>query len=372
MKNGCICNFMRSARRIATIAMDPSITLERGLARLSSIVIGDFPKAMYKLQVVEDETEVRVVAEFATPRLQSFIDTYREELGPLDVRKAVIPFHEGSIIGESLYSFDETRLTERERIWEYYAAHFDRADAEALGRVILEDLGVKEVLLLPVRPEDRPFGLLSISSVKELSPEEGEYWRLVATSIAALYRSDSNRRREGLLRLSFHNSAQASLLLDATGGVMDVNYALVQALDYADRESTLRGIGDFRRLLAECRESGFVGGNKGELFLKNAYGHDLPFRVDCRELYEPGGAVIGAVFRLQQAERSDSAPRLLSRRQREVGRRIAMGESSKEIALELGLSVHTVNYHRAQLRKRLEVSGRGEKLADELRTLFVS
>jgi DNA-binding NarL/FixJ family response regulator len=45
----------------------------------------------------------------------------------------------------------------------------------------------------------------------------------------------------------------------------------------------------------------------------------------------------------------------LSPRQREVLRRIAAGQGTKEIAFELGLSVKTVETHRAQLMERLGI-----------------
>ena len=378
MSNDCVYKFMRSARRIASTAIDPSITLERGLSRLASIVVGDFPKAMFKLQVVAQETLVSVVPEFVTPRLQSLVDTYSEKLGPLDVRRARIPFHSGTIIEESLFSFDEIRLTDRERIKKYYAAHFDHADAEALGRVIMEDVGVKEVLLLPVRPEDRPFGVVSISSTKIVSPEEMEYWRLLARSIEELYRRESSRRRTGLLRLFFHNSPEPSLLIDSRGRVDDVNYALVQRLNYPDRASALSGIGGFTELLSECLSAGSEGPSvsrlgigRARLFLTDARGDEVPFAVICHELYEPGGAITGAVLRLQAPEERKGEPLPFSRRQREIGRLIAGGRTTKEIAADLGISIHTVNYHRTQLRKRLGVSDRGEELSDRLRTFFV-
>ncbi len=370
MSNDCVYKFMRSARRIASTAIDPSITLERGLSRLASIVVGDFPKAMFKLQVVAQETLVSVVPEFVTPRLQSLVDTYSEKLGPLDVRRARIPFHSGTIIEESLFSFDEIRLTDRERIKTYYAAHFDHADAEALGRVIMEDVGVKEVLLLPVRPEDRPFGVVSISSTKIVSPEEMEYWRLLARSIEELYRRDTSRRQVGMLRLAFHNGVEPSLLIDAEGRVIDVNYALVQRLSYADRASALVGIGGFAHVLSDCRAPGSRSRRRGHLFLPDARGNETPFDLRCYDLYEPGGAITGAVLRLREQEDRGSRASLLSKRQREIGRLIAEGQTTKEIAGELGLSVHTVNYHRAQLRKRLRVSGAGENLSDQLRRLF--
>ena len=48
---------------------------------------------------------------------------------------------------------------------------------------------------------------------------------------------------------------------------------------------------------------------------------------------------------------------MLTPRQREVLQLIAEGHSTKEIALRLGLSIKTVETHRAQVMERLGVRG---------------
>ena len=52
----------------------------------------------------------------------------------------------------------------------------------------------------------------------------------------------------------------------------------------------------------------------------------------------------------------------LTAREREVLRHIGAGASSKQIARALGLSVRTVETHRLNLRRKLDVGGQAELL----------
>ena len=64
----------------------------------------------------------------------------------------------------------------------------------------------------------------------------------------------------------------------------------------------------------------------------------------------------GVVSDYVQRLRSDDAPSdALTPRQREVLQRIAEGQSTKEIARQLNLSVKTVETHRTQLMKQLDI-----------------
>jgi DNA-binding NarL/FixJ family response regulator len=55
------------------------------------------------------------------------------------------------------------------------------------------------------------------------------------------------------------------------------------------------------------------------------------------------------------AGRADAAAQLLTARQREILQLIAEGQSTKQIAAQLGVSVKTVETHRADLMKRLGI-----------------
>lgn len=56
--------------------------------------------------------------------------------------------------------------------------------------------------------------------------------------------------------------------------------------------------------------------------------------------------------------------------EREVLTMIRLGRSSKEIAQELGISVHTVAFHRRNIRYKLGIEGSGRSLSTELHRVF--
>jgi DNA-binding CsgD family transcriptional regulator len=58
---------------------------------------------------------------------------------------------------------------------------------------------------------------------------------------------------------------------------------------------------------------------------------------------------------LDQIARARSPVERLSERQREILQLIAEGQTTKEIALTLSLGAKTVEYHRMQLMKRLNI-----------------
>jgi DNA-binding CsgD family transcriptional regulator len=53
----------------------------------------------------------------------------------------------------------------------------------------------------------------------------------------------------------------------------------------------------------------------------------------------------------------------LTPRQREALTYLATGASEKQVALAMGISVHTVHIHAKQIYRRLNVSSRGELMA---------
>lgn len=65
-----------------------------------------------------------------------------------------------------------------------------------------------------------------------------------------------------------------------------------------------------------------------------------------------GPAIAGTVQRLAQAPTPPEGSTSLSPRERDVLRGVAAGRSSKEIADELGLSVRTIENHRARIMRR--------------------
>jgi len=66
--------------------------------------------------------------------------------------------------------------------------------------------------------------------------------------------------------------------------------------------------------------------------------------------------------RVRQAERADLAERVarLTPREREVMQLVVAGSANREIAAELGLSVKTVEVHRARVMEKMKVDSLAE------------
>ena len=97
----------------------------------------------------------------------------------------------------------------------------------------------------------------------------------------------------------------------------------------------------------------------------------MPCTTEVEPLTDGEGRELGAVVRFHPVESLEQRSVRLTARQREVARLIAEGMSTKEVAVHLGLSVHTVNYHRAQIRDRLSEAGSSGDLRTSIRQLFL-
>ena len=75
--------------------------------------------------------------------------------------------------------------------------------------------------------------------------------------------------------------------------------------------------------------------------------------MEGRAFYSP--AVQGQLARLAREPRSRTGLESLTDREREVLRRVARGLTTKEIAAELGISMRTVDSHRANLMRKLDL-----------------
>ena len=360
-----------SLRRMMEVAIDPQPDRARKLRRLTSIVVADFPRAMFKLQVTDRESMLRVVPEFITPRLQGFVDRYRSTLGPLDVRDTVLPRGTDSLIEAGILSHEEIRLTGEAEIERYYSAHLAHADREQLGRAIREDLRVREVLLVPVRPDDLPFGVISVSTSRSLRAAEVSYWRAVAAAVTAVYREANRQLLESLKTFAFATSGVPAVLVDGEGNPLDANRAAMAVLGYADRASTLRHLGNLRPCLPGRGELPAAEDDPAAFYLDDAAGGEVPCTIVAEDLTDHEGNILGAVVRFYPVDSLEQRSMRLTARQREVARLIADGMTTKEVALRLGLSVHTVNYHRGQIRDRLSESGSAGDLRTSIRQYFL-
>ena len=76
---------------------------------------------------------------------------------------------------------------------------------------------------------------------------------------------------------------------------------------------------------------------------------------DCYVEPKLGARIIVAEERGRQAHENSDA---LTARQRQVLRLLALGHTNQEVGVELGLSVRTVETHRAQVMRKLKISSR--------------
>ncbi len=73
-----------------------------------------------------------------------------------------------------------------------------------------------------------------------------------------------------------------------------------------------------------------------------------------------GEEMAGAWQKIVREKRHTRSPEMLSLREKEVLKLIAEGESNKEIAARLCISVRTVDHHRARIIKKLNLKGTAE------------
>ncbi|SFB25361.1 two component transcriptional regulator, LuxR family [Collimonas sp. OK607] len=90
--------------------------------------------------------------------------------------------------------------------------------------------------------------------------------------------------------------------------------------------------------------------------LKDAPGKDI---VHAIETVISGGMYYSAAL-AQKLARPMTPGQLLTARERQVLQHISNGESNKQIARELDLSVRTVETHRLNIKRKLEIEGQAE------------
>ena len=85
-------------------------------------------------------------------------------------------------------------------------------------------------------------------------------------------------------------------------------------------------------------------------------------------LAAPGEAATAAVVaRLQRRAASDACEFELTPRERDVLALMAEGASNKQIARQLGISVHTAKFHVASVLEKLDATGRTDAVAHAAR-----
>ncbi len=90
--------------------------------------------------------------------------------------------------------------------------------------------------------------------------------------------------------------------------------------------------------------------------LKDAPGKDIVQAIDTVIC----GGIYYSAARTQKLMRPMTPGQLLTARERQVLQHIVNGESNKQIARDLALSVRTVEAHRLNIKRKLDIAGQAE------------
>ena len=248
-----------------------------------------------------------------------------------------------------------------------------RFDAFAAIRACRDLQPAAPVIVLVGIPDQETHAAWLAAGASETIPRD-DLLRLGAAVRAALERHETAAlaQSERRYRTLVDQNADPIVLTDRTGTIVYASETIQRLLGYAADELVGRPGLDFvhpddralaRRVLTgglswpgEATRAELRCGHKNgtwrsiELVMVNRLDDPTVSAVvsDCREIVR---------YRLPEAARPDAAvpPDVLSPRQRQVLRLLAEGESTRKIAEQLSLSVKTVETHRAQIMKRLNI-----------------
>lgn len=100
--------------------------------------------------------------------------------------------------------------------------------------------------------------------------------------------------------------------------------------------------------------------------LKDAPGQDIVFAI---ETVISGGIYYSAAL-ARQLSRPMTPVLLLTARERQILQQIAEGKSNKQIALTLALSVRTVETHRLNIKRKLNIDGQAELIKFAVQQIY--
>ncbi|MEX2445527.1 MAG: helix-turn-helix transcriptional regulator [Alkalispirochaeta sp.] len=309
-----------------------------------------YPRKMFKLQEVGGDGYLRVRSEFTTPLLASEAIGTEMEHGLSALLESEVGFADCPELREGVLSDEPVRHADRSTITRFIAAHFcDPALAE-ISDHILTLFEFSYLYLFPVRKAGLPLGVISLLSAEALSETDCYMWRVVSRMIGL-----SCSRRDVMRENAMKSRVVAELdtpvaVITVTEEVLVVSRRLQTILGETDalkvRRSVLRA--HHRRQSAGERDA----------VVAITVGRDVavPVRLYEKQIFDGAGVLLGyALWVVLDEPAGTIRPRELSDRELTVLRLIAGGCSTKEIAARLNRSVHTIQYHRSALRKKLRV-----------------
>ncbi len=220
-------------------------------------------------------------------------------------------------------------------------------------------------IFVPVRQGSTQFGLLLICVATEPGDDEVAFWRLVGIILAQAV-SVCHKSRAVLLLEGALDSAQVPFVLfDADGVVVRASRGARELI----ARRTVPGINGVRwpRVTLGMRFSPPLmpdlarhGGWSGEVRVPRDDGTHETIPAVVRSIVDAGGTPVGAIAVGQAHPRGNSEgqrPYLTAREER-IAQLVADGLSSKEIAVRLGITERTVQFHRHKLRVKLGIGKR--------------
>lgn len=252
----------------------------------------------------------------------------------------------------------------------------------------LEEKGTFAIYGVPIVQNGRFFGYFAMGSERELDPPQRTLLKTLTALLGHFYRVCEEVAYQRTKSVAFRAMRLPSLITDNTGRILEVNDALLEFFGYSGApEITPAPLDELfifhtketlpqllrKQYLARPVVAAPLGGEKQATgVLHSVAGEQLPQGLRLRYFYflpdAPGFSADG-----EGEAKHLHYPRLelpqelsLTAREIDVAIRIAAGESSKEIARRLNVSIRTVQFHRQSLRDKLGIVGRGLSLRHAL------
>lgn len=313
-----------------------------------------FPELLFKFQELGDDGVIRVRPEFTTPVIRGALAGTEIVDGRPSLLNSEITFDASPEMRTGILAEDPLEVVDPESIRRYVRAHFSEEFDSDFAEKVIRRFGIVAVYFFPVRKHGSPFGVITISSPRRLNGAEQRLWRLTARMIGLTCVRRTLRR---LLELNTQVVALLSVpiaVLDEVGTVKVASRRLHSLLDETDPLK-------IRRDIARCHAA-WTQRKTGAETVSVVLGRKMSIPVTIREeaIHNSDGVLLGYAVRFFAEKSDDESDALhLSERELEILRYVAEGYSNKEIATALERSIHTVQFHRSALRKKLRPQDSG-------------
>ena len=342
------CNAIQDAERLIAAFENENEGVSGPLPDAARILAERFPELLFKFQEVGGDGVIRVRPEFTTPLVRGALVGTEIVAGHPSLMNSEITFDESPEMRDAILSEEPTELFDPPTIRRYVDAHFTHMNDASFADRVIQRYRIIAVYLFPVRKHGAPFGVVSISSPRKLTTTEQALWRVTARMIGLTCIRRSLRRTLNMEMQVIASLEVPVALLGTEGELLVASKRLHQLLDESD---PLR----VRQTVARCHEA-WQGRAGGTVSVAVVLGSRVSFPVEVREedIYDPAGLCLGSIMRIVPQEPTTRTAQLhLSERELEILRYVAEGYSIKETAAALNRSIHTIQYHRSALRRKL-------------------